>query len=216
MKLRGLYVITEQVQFQANSSMPPSLIQDTEQAILGGAALVQYRNKSLDSKRREKEAKALAVLCHRYQRPLIINDDVELARRVKADGVHLGRDDSSLIAARQQLGQQAIIGISCYNDLSLALAAEQQGADYVAFGSFFPSPTKPTAVVAAIELLQRARKQLNIPIIAIGGITPRNGADLIKAGASALAVISGVFGQADIGQAAQRYARLFESSLMAE
>lgn len=202
--LHGLYAITDS---------SATLVADVEQALRGGAAAVQYRDKRPGQPRRENEARALMTLCRRYQRPLIINDDVELALQVRASGVHLGRDDMPLASARQRLGPGAIIGVSCYNDLTLARAAERQGADYVAFGSFFGSPTKPKAVVATPALLQQARKELNIPIIAIGGITADNGAVLIAAGASALAAISGVFGQTDIYQAARRYAQLFEPAV---
>ena len=139
----------------------------------------------------------------------LVNDDVELAKQTQADGVHLGREDVSLVQARTQLGPQAIIGVSCYNELARAVQAQNEGADYVAFGRFFPSRTKPQAVQADLELLREAKTKLHIPIVAIGGITPENGASLIAAGADALAVIEGVFGQADVRAAAARYARLF-------
>jgi thiamine-phosphate pyrophosphorylase len=141
----------------------------------------------------------------------IINDDVTLAKETQADGVHLGREDAAIAQARKQLGSRAIIGVSCYNELARAEQAAAQGADYVAFGRFFPSRTKPQAVPASLDLLREAKKKLHIPVVAIGGITPENGASLIAAGANALAVIEGVFGQADVRAAAERYASLFKN-----
>jgi len=202
--IHGLYVITDDRHDTATQ-----LVERVQLAIAGGARIVQYRAKAVSPKRRLDEATALTQLCRRFTIPLIINDDIELAQRVGADGVHLGRDDTPLVAARQQLGKQALIGISCYNRLDDAICAERDGADYVAFGSFFPSPTKPGAVVAPLTLLQQARQHLSIPIVAIGGITAGNGANLISAGAAALAVVSGVFAGADIRAAAEAYARLF-------
>ena len=201
----GLYVI-------ADTSLIPGdrLARAVEQAIHGGARLVQYRDKSDDSVARRAQAEELAKLCRRYGIPLLINDDIQLAVSVGADGVHLGREDESLASARELLGEQALIGVSCYNQLSRAREAEAAGADYVAFGSFFPSTTKPDAVSAQIALLREARATLTLPVVAIGGITPENGAELIAAGADALAVITGVFASDDIATAASRYARLFE------
>lgn len=180
-----------------------------QQALDGGAVVIQYRDKSSDRARRLEEARALAALCQPHGARFIVNDDVELTKAVDADGVHLGRDDPAIEAARADLGAKALIGVSCYNELARALDAEKRGADYVAFGSFFPSPTKPHAVRATLDLLKEARARLRVPIVAIGGITPENGASLITAGADLLAVIDGVFGQSDIRAAAERYARLF-------
>jgi thiamine-phosphate pyrophosphorylase len=202
--IRGLYVITDE-----RHTTVDQLVEHVAQAIAGGAAIIQYRSKQPSLTRRRQEASALRELCQRHALPLIINDDVELARSVAADGVHLGRDDASLSTARRRLGGQAMIGVSCYNRLDNAVRAEQAGADYVAFGSFFPSPTKPEAVAAPVTLLRQARQRLSIPIVAIGGITAANGANLICAGATALAVISDVFAAPDIRAAAERYAGLF-------
>jgi thiamine-phosphate pyrophosphorylase len=149
-------------------------------------------------------------VCRQHGVLFIINDDVTLAKETRADGVHLGREDVPLAEARKLLGTRAIIGVSCYNELARAQAAQKQGADYVAFGRFFPSRTKPQAVQANLDLLREAKRKLHIPVVAIGGITPENGASLIAAGADALAVIEGVFGQADVRAAAERYARLFK------
>lgn len=201
---RGLYAITD-----AALIADDRLIAAVEQAILGGARLIQYRDKSADAPRRLAQAQALNALCRRYAIPLIINDDVELAFQVGAAGVHLGQDDPALAVARARLGQNALIGVSCYDRLDLALEAERAGADHVAFGAVFPSPTKPNEVRAPLELLRQARTVLTIPIVAIGGITPDNAPALLDAGVAALAVVSGVFGQPNIQTAARRYSALF-------
>jgi thiamine-phosphate pyrophosphorylase len=201
----GLYVI-------ADTSLIPGdrLAEVVEQAIRGGARLVQYRDKGTDADRRRQQAQKLATLCRRYRVPFLVNDDIELAAAVGADGVHLGREDESVAEARRSLGSEALVGVSCYNDIARARDAQAAGADYIAFGSFFPSSTKPEAVRADTALLQEAHGLLSLPVVAIGGITPENGAELIAAGADALAVITGVFASDNITAAAARYARLFE------
>lgn len=202
---RGLYAITDSKLLSAEQ-----LIEAVALAIQGGAMMIQYRNKGGDAEQRQWEASDLNNMCRPLGVPLIINDDVELAAQVHAAGVHLGKDDADLAAARARLGPNAIIGVSCYNDIERAVAAEQAGADYVAFGSFFPSRVKPDAVKAEIALLQQAKQQLSIPVVAIGGITADNGRELVAAGADMLAVITEVFGQADILGAAARFAALFD------
>lgn len=206
-RVRGLYAIAD-----TRYLSEARLIAAVGEAIAGGAALIQYRDKGIDAERRRAQARALLALCRRHGVSFIVNDDVALAAALGADGVHIGRDDPGLADTRRQLGADRLIGVSCYNELERALTAQAQGADYIAFGSFFPSPTKPQAVRAGVELLRAARAQLRIPIVAIGGITPENGADLLAAGADALAVIDGVFNQPDIRAAAQRYARLFTTT----
>ncbi len=201
MTLNGLYVITD-------GSTGDTLLSKVEQALRGGAAIVQYRDKTTDTTRRKQEAIALRSLCQQHHALFIINDDVALAKAVQADGVHVGRDDSALNAAREALGKAAIIGVSCYNQLQLALSAAEQGADYIAFGSFFPSPTKPNAPRATLELLHQARQQLTLPICAIGGITLDNAPDLLANGADMLAVITDVFNSPAIAQQASRYQAL--------
>jgi thiamine-phosphate pyrophosphorylase len=201
---RGLYAITD-----AELIPDHLLTHAVEQAILGGARLIQYRDKNFDAARRLAQAQALNALCRRHAIPLIINDDVELAFQVGAAGVHVGQDDPAFAVARARLGDQALIGVSCYDRLDLALEAERAGADHVAFGAMFPSPTKPDEVRASLELLREARAVLTVPIVAIGGITPDNAPLLLAAGADALAVISGVFAQPDPQAAARRYAALF-------
>ena len=138
-------------------------------------------------------ASELVKICHRHNVPLIINDDIELAARVDADGVHIGREDGAIAQARKRLGADAIIGVSCYNFVERAIEAQAQGATYVAFGRFFPSTSKPLAAPAKIETLIQAKQLLKIPIVAIGGIMPENGAQLLAAGADLLAVIGGLF-----------------------
>jgi thiamine-phosphate pyrophosphorylase len=200
----GLYAITD------NQLIPPGeLTRRVSLAIAGGAAVIQYRNKDTATTADIDEVISMAALCRQRGVPLIINDNVELAATVGAAGVHLGRDDTSLQAARVRLGAEAIIGISCYNDLPRARQAVRAGADYVAFGRFYPSRSKPEAVLAEPTLLVQASRELSKPLVAIGGITPANGRTLLAAGASLLAAIRGVFGQPDIIAAAQGYAALF-------
>ena len=199
--VRGLYAIT-----QTDNKSGDTIINEVEAAIRGGAVMVQYRDKNpVDALYLARE---LVKICHRHNVPLIINDDVELAARAGADGVHIGKEDGAIAQARKQLGSDAIIGVSCYNVVERALEAQAQGATYVAFGRFFPSSSKPLAAPAQIETLQHAKGLLNIPIVAIGGILPENGAQLLVAGADLLAVIGGLFdGQPE--QSARAYQALF-------
>jgi thiamine-phosphate pyrophosphorylase len=202
---RGLYAITD------NQLIPPGeLTRRVSMAIAGGAVVVQYRDKGFATAADIDEVISLAMLCRQRNVPLIVNDDVELAAAIGAAGVHLGKDDTSLLAARARLGTEAIIGVSCYKDLERARQAVAAGADYVAFGRFYPSRSKPGAVLAEPALLTRASSELARPVVAIGGITPTNGQTLLAAGASLLAAIHGVFGQPDIETAAWRYTALFQ------
>jgi thiamine-phosphate pyrophosphorylase len=197
---RGLYAITD--------GPRPDLLAAVEGALSGGAAILQYRDKSGDRERRHAEAADLLAVCRRFGVPLIINDDVELAAAIGADGVHLGERDGDIGAARTRLGAAAIIGVSCYDSLDRARQLAAAGADYLAFGAFFPSPTKPQARRAHAGLLRDA-KSLGMPLVAIGGITPDNAQPLIEAGANFVAAISGVFAASDPSAAARRYANLF-------
>jgi thiamine-phosphate pyrophosphorylase len=202
----GLYAITDNALI-----LEKNFLFVLEQALKTGVKLLQYRDKSQNKTLRFTQARQLQRLCHVYGVPLIINDDIALAKAVNADGVHLGKEDASLSQARQLLGEQAIIGISCYQSLEYAVAMQQQGASYVAFGRFFPSRTKPQALPAPFDLLSRARQQLSLPIVAIGGITVDNGPQLIKAGAQLLAVVHGIFAQPEqIPITVQRYVDLFK------
>lgn len=195
--IAGLYAITDSAQ------------QAVADAIRGGAQVVQYRDKSADTARRQEAANALARLCRGAGVCFIVNDDVALAAAVGADGVHLGRDDSSVAAARAQLGSQAIVGVSCYNSLKRAADAIAAGADYLAFGSVYPSPTKPQAVRAPLSLFAEARALTDRPLVAIGGINATNAAAVRAAGADAVAVIDGVFGADNVEAAAAAIAKQF-------
>lgn len=203
-QLHGLYAITDS-HLIAEDTFTASI----EATLGGGTSIIQYRDKSNDDTRRLAQAKQLRVLCDRFDALLIINDDIELAKKSKADGIHLGRDDSSLSEAREQLGEDIIIGISCYDDISLAIDAEKQGADYVAFGAFYSSPTKPGAKTAPLSLLQQAKAELDIPVCAIGGINSDNANALVQAGADMIAVISGIFSRPDIEDVSRQLASLF-------
>lgn len=191
MKLRGLYAVTPDV----------LVLEKIEQALQGGAALLQYRRKRRDV----AEAREVVALARRYGVPAIINDDVELALEVDAAGAHLGRDDGDLPAARRRLAGR-ILGASCYNDAALARSAVRAGADYIAFGSVFPSPTKPHAMRAPLHLF---KEEVGVPKAAIGGITFENAQQVIAAGAQMLAVISDLFEAPDIAQRAAAYRKLF-------
>ena len=197
--IRGLYAITPEQRDTAE------LLRKVRLALQGGAKVLQYRNKSGSEAVRLEQAAALRELTREFGATLIINDDAVLSKRVDADGVHLGGEDGSVAAARAILGKQKIIGVSCYNRLSLAHEAVAQGADYVAFGAFFVSTVKPLAPVATLELLQQARREIAVPIVAIGGITLENGAILLQCGADALAVISALFGAQDIQLTARQF-----------
>jgi thiamine-phosphate pyrophosphorylase len=202
-RLHGLYGIS------SDSIQPERMLQQIEAALRGGMRILQLRNKQLVTPAIEQQARAMAQLCRDYDALFIVNDDVQLANKVHADGVHLGKDDEQLAAAREALGTKAIIGVSCYNQLSLARQAASQGADYVAFGRFFASQTKPDTVQARLSLLTQAKQQLDIPIVAIGGITADNGAQLVQHGADALAVINALFDVPDSENAARELAALF-------
>ena len=192
MKLRGLYAITPE---------EPGMLEKVRQALDGGVALLQYRRKRRDL----QEAREIAALARRYGVPLIVNDDVELALELGAQGVHLGRDDGDLGLARRRLPGR-ILGASCYNDAELARRAIEAGADYVAFGSVFASPTKPAALRAPLALFASA---LEAPLCAIGGITVHNAPQVLEAGADLLAVVSDLFDAPDIAARAAQYRRLF-------
>lgn len=202
-RLHGLYAITDG-QLQGDK-----LFEAVTAALNGGIRLLQYRDKSDETERRKQEATELRRLCRQHDCLFIVNDDPALALAVEADGVHLGQGDTQLAAARRQLGAQHLIGVSCNNQLEWALAAQSQGADYVAFGRFFASVTKPDAPQAGLSLLEAARRQIHLPIAAIGGITPDNAAKLYDAGADMLAVINGIFGQPDIEAATRRLQQIF-------
>ena len=200
MKLRGLYAVTPEL---ADSGL---LLRKVAQALEGGITVLQYRNKD---RQNLDDALALAALCRRAGTPFIVNDNLELALECGADGVHLGRDDGNVAAARSML-KGKLLGVSCYNSLEAARAAVAAGADYVAFGSVFASSTKPAAVRAPHSLFADARG-LGVPLVAIGGITLENAPQLLGAGADALAVISDLFDAPDIAGRARAYGKVFSS-----
>ena len=201
MKLRGLYAITPDC---ADSAL---LIAKAAQALAGGICTMQYRNKLAGRKQSLHEATALATLCRQRGVPFIVNDDVRLALDAGADGVHLGRDDGNPAAARAAL-RGKLLGVSCYDSLAAARAAVAAGADYIAFGSVFPSATKPSAVRAPLALFGEARA-LGVPLVAIGGITLENAPLLLRAGADSLAVISDLFDAPDVAERARSYGKLW-------
>lgn len=200
--LHGLYVITDPL------LTPPHTLQlKVEAALLGGARIVQYRDKSSEHGRREREARALQSLCEAHNAVFIVNDDLALAQRIGA-GLHIGAQDTRLAQARARLGEHSVIGVTCYDSLTRAQQAQEGGADYVAFGRFFASPTKPQASPAPLALLREARHALDLPICAIGGIGLHTAPQVIGAGAHMIAVVSAVFAAQDPRQGAQALAGL--------
>ena len=202
-KVSGLYAVTPEM------TDADLLSRKVEAAVRGGARIVQFRNKAGSRSLRLRQLERLVPICRRGGADLIVNDDAALAAEAGADGVHLGRDDGPVSAARRILGPHRWIGVSCYNDLQGARDAMESGADYVAFGSFFPSSTKPGAVNATLGLLREARKEIALPIVAIGGINAGNAGRLIQAGADAVAVVSALFDAADIEAEARLLSGLF-------
>ena len=200
--IAGLYAITP------DWADTGRLVSACLQALQGGARVLQYRNKTTSHAQRLEHALGLSAICRRAGATFIVNDDVELALEVDADGVHLGRDDGDIAAARKRLGRDKRLGASCYNRIELAVAAAAAGADHLAFGSMFLSATKPGAVRAGHELFGQAR-HLGLTLVAIGGITTQNAASVVAAGADALAVIGDLFEADDIEAKARSFASLF-------
>ena len=200
--VRGLYVLTD--------GPREDLFEVVSHALAGGARVLQYRDSTTDAARRHAEATMLRQLCHEHGAPLIIDEDIALAKAVGADGVHLGSEDYDIGAARSELGGEAIVGVACRDSLASATSSARAGASYVSFGAFFPSPTKPLAPRAAIDLLRQSAA-LGVPRVAIGGITPDNGTPLIAAGADFLAAVSAVFGASDVRAEAQRFTNMFST-----
>ena len=201
-RIRGLYALTPDEPDTAR------LIELVEAALDGGARLVQYRNKIASPNVRRRQAEALLTVCRRAGVPLIVNDDLACALEIGADGAHLGRDDGDIAAARARLPGR-LLGASCYNDVSRAIAAQAAGADYVAFGRFFRSATKPGDIMASIELVAEAKRHVQVPIVAIGGITLEQTPALIAGGVDAVAVIAALFSSADVRATARRFCALF-------
>ena len=202
--MKGLYAITDTTNLSSEI-----MLTRTEEILRAGATLLQYRNKQADENTRLTEARQLADLCNQFNVPIIINDDIALAIKIDANGVHLGKSDPSIAFARGHLGNNIMIGISCYNNLDRARQATKYGADYIAFGAFYPSPTKPEAAHATPDIIQTAKQKFKLPVVAIGGITPENGQALIEAGADMLAVISGIYASETPFNTTIKYVNLF-------
>jgi thiamine-phosphate pyrophosphorylase len=200
---RGLYLVTP------DWDDTPALIAATRAAVKAGAVCVQYRHKGATTSQRMEQALSLSVLLKQLGVTFIVNDDAALAAAVAADGVHVGREDADVAGLRKRYGNNLIIGVSCYNDFARAKKAAAGGATYVAFGAMFASPTKPEAVAAPLALISRARAELQLPVVCIGGITADNAAPLVEAGADLLAVITDVYAAADPGTQAARFAALY-------
>jgi thiamine-phosphate pyrophosphorylase len=203
--IRGLYAVTPD---EADTDL---LVAKVEAALQGGISVLQYRNKLANHKLQTQQVRAILPLCRQYEVPLIINDSVKLCLTLDADGLHIGADDGNLKEIRARVGKDKIIGASCYNRFDLALAAQQAGADYVAFGACFASSTKPKAPVANLNLFSQARAQLTIPAGAIGGINLDNAIQVIGAGAHSLAVINAIFNVRDVKSSTQQFTQLFSA-----
>src|SRR5450830_198162 len=209
--IKGLYAVTPD---EADTNV---LLSKVEAALQGGINVLQYRNKKASHKLLTQQARAILPLCRQYKVPLIINDSVKLCLTLDADGVHIGADDGNLVEIRSRLGPGKILGASCYNRFDLALSAQQAGANYVAFGACFASSTKPNAPVAGLDLFKLAQAQLNVPAVAIGGITLTNASLAIEAGASSIAVINAIFNAnfnaRDVKLTTQQFTQLFKTNL---
>ena len=184
-RIQGLYGITP------NNNLNIALIERTfnEHKV----NILQYRHKTNNDKLKLEEAKRLLELCLQHNTLFIVNDDINLCEKVGADGVHLGQNDTSINTAREQLGEKAIIGVSCYNQLQLAVEAEEMGANYVAFGALFNSITKPTASGCPLSVIKTAKEKIKLPIVGIGGITFENQRLAFQAGCDAVAMLNGLF-----------------------
>ena len=206
--MHGLYAITPDI---ADTQL---LLAKVEAALQGGINLLQYRNKTANHKLQTQQARAILPLCRQYNVPLIINDSVKLCLTLDADGVHLGADDGNLAEVRSRIGKDKILGASCYNRFDLALSAQQAGASYVAFGACFASQTKPNAPIAGLDLFVRAKTELNIPTVAIGGITLANAPQVLQTGANSIAVIQAIFNAEDIKLAANQFLALTQTIIL--
>lgn len=203
-KLQGLYVITD-----AKLIPRDRFVETVEAALRGGATMVQLREKEAPRAEIVRLGRELLAVTRRYGALLIINDHPSVAQEIGADGAHVGREDPPVAEARALLGPPAIIGASCYGDVARAVAAERDGADYVAFGTPFPSPTKAKRTDISLEIFRQVKQQVQVPVFAIGGITIANAQQVIDAGADGIAVVSGVFAAADVEAAARALAQLF-------
>ncbi|MFQ5661376.1 MAG: thiamine phosphate synthase [Gammaproteobacteria bacterium] len=204
----GLYAITD-----CDNLSFEMVLNKTRLILDAGIAALQYRDKFSAAKFRLDRARALQKLCSQYGVPFLINDDIRIAKQIDADGVHIGRDDPGYQESRAILGEKIIIGVSCYNSLPDAMTAQRMGADYIAFGSFFPTESKKNSVKASPDLITAAKKKLFIPIVAIGGITVENGKPLLEAGADMLACISSLYASDAPQQVVFRFNKLFAETV---
>ncbi len=207
--MKGLYVITD-----CENLSTDRLLAVTEDVLRAGVAVLQYRDKSGDHTKRQYETAELRLLCREYNCLFIINDDVQLAKSANSDGVHLGGGDCDCNKARNELGPGALIGVSCYNRVEAALAAADAGADYIAFGSFYPSPSKQGTVIAKPGIIKQAKRKIELPVVAIGGLTPSNCRILLESGADLLAVISSIYQAEDPYSAVLEFNRLIDGFLL--
>ncbi len=201
--MKGLYLVTP------DWDDTDKLVAATEQAIAGGASLLQYRHKTASAELRTEQAAALLTLCRRLNVPLIINDHLDLCERIDADGIHVGGTDASVAEVRAKIGKAKIVGASCYGDLQLARDASAAGASYVAFGGFYPSRVKKYEVTTSPDIITRALSDIDLPLCVIGGMTPQNARSLIELGAHAVAAISSVYAATDHRSAAAEFASMF-------
>ena len=204
MNLKGIYAITDDALLAERN-----IAEVIESVLQAGISMLQYRGKSGSKSFKLEQSSEILDLCQLYDVPLIINDDLPLCKAIGAHGIHLGDEDENLQEARLRLGNEAIIGVTCHSSLQAAITAEEAGADYIAFGRFYPSKTKPEAPKAHIHILREAQAMLSVPIVAIGGINAENGAALITAGADMLAVVHSVFGTSEISANTKRLVDLF-------
>lgn len=201
--MKGLYLVTP------DWDDTQKLLEITELALKGGAALVQYRHKTANAGLRREQAECLLSLCRSYQRPFVINDFVDLCLALDADGVHVGGTDAAVAEVRAAVGADKIVGASCYGDLQLARAAHAAGASYVAYGGFYPSRVKKYPVTTSPDIISQSHAEIPLPAVVIGGMTVENAAPLVAAGADMVAAISTVYLAADPQAVARRFAGLF-------
>lgn len=203
MSMKGLYIVTP------DWDDTDKMVAATEAALKGGVSLVQYRHKTASPGLRTEQASQLLALCRQYDRPFIINDFVELCLELGADGIHVGGTDAPVAEVRKAIGPDKILGASCYGSMELAQKAHEAGASYVAFGGFYPSRVKKYEVTTPVDIITRAKQQLPVPVVVIGGMTQENSVPLIKAGTDMVAAISSVYMTDDPQAAARRFVQLF-------
>ncbi len=204
--MNGLYIVTP------DWDDTERLLRVSEQALQGGAALLQYRHKTAGPELRRIQAAALQALCRRYARPFIINDYVELCLELDTDGIHVGGTDAAVAAVRAAVGPDKIVGASCYGSLELAHAAHLAGASYVAYGGFYASKVKKYPLTTSIDILAQSKAEIPLPSVVIGGMTRENSASLVAAGADMVAAISSIYLAEDPQAAAREFADLFGTS----